>query len=1374
MTDSKTINRFNQIALPSAIMEKAKLLFIFVFFFYSTILFGQSYLVHHYTEMEGLPTANVFGITQDHWGRIWFATRGGITVYDGTSWKTYTVSDGLPVLAFFNIQPDQKGRIWALSDVLFKGPVVVYLDQPGANDHPQWHRIQGQTPAIIGIKSTKITSFQLLELKEDTKGNLPAAAVGTTTMGLFLWHCGEWENINEKTGLLSDSVNGIVTLGGKLYAATDKGLSVINIHCDKKNNLMIDIDNRLNQSLDLPPGKIKGIAVQYKDRYRDVRLKYSRIWLYSPNWLGYFEENRPGMTLYPVKIPFAQPERVVHLLPDYRSGIYVGNIFSINYFNYKTRSWETLGWNSDLISLGANAMFIDFEKNIWISCDRGVNKIASRRFGNFQMKHGLLEDEVSSLWEFEPGKFVLGHNNGITIYDGHKFLEIPLPQNVKSGELPGRVLDMQTDSKGDIWLALSWGGLAKINPRTIRSPAQYTIFGQAHGLPGGVNCLWFDKHNDRIYVGTSQGIFYREISDINKQPGQKFIFQPIGDFPPPFARRIYGESGKLRYIACPTEGLYVYVESARGGQWKNYRSPGDEKVNNIYSVKKDSSGRLLIGTIAGLYILENETLQKFKHNGFQVDRPVYFILEDKKHRSWIGTDNGVIRWDGKTKRIYTTAEGLSGLETNRTAVLEDSRGRTWIGTNRGLSIYQEEFDDNESLQPPPKVQLLTLETPGRRIPLTGNQPIQLAPGENTIEFYFRGISFLDENAIRFKHWLEGFEREWSKEQYHHNQMIRYTNLPPGTYHFYLKVKNSLGTWSHMVTSPKITILKSFFKTWWFYALLILTTGIVLFLVFRFFSDRRHKILLAREVEARTNQLKAVEQRYRRLFEESKDVVFITSPEGKIIEVNPAGVELLGFQSREELLAIESIAPFYNNPEERLAYKEEIETKGYVKDYEVTYKRKDGELVNALLTASVERDEAGKIISYRGIARDITGQKKLEEQLIQARKMEAIGTLAGGIAHDFNNILAVIMGQAELVGEELPEEVDKIEGPQIDWIRNSARHIVTAADRGADLVRQILTFSRQSKQERKAINLSTIIQDSLNLMRSILPATIEIRRDIRAISHYVLADPTQIRQVMLNFGTNAAHAMRETGGILGVTLEEVYLDTKALKRYNDIDTGLYLKLTVSDTGHGMSPEVMKRIFDPYFTTKKTGEGTGMGLAVIHGIVKGYGGDISVQSQPEKGTTFQVLLPCIVDPEQEQTARDQREEEIPGGSERILLVDDEIQLLDAISHILGKKGYQVKSISHPLDALNIFKEKPGQFDLIICDLTMPYMTGIQLTREIKKIDPGIPIILCSGFGSIITREQVKDLGVNDFITKPINRSNLTRAVRKVLDTNKKIRS
>ena len=497
------------------------------------------------------------------------------------------------------------------------------------------------------------------------------------------------------------------------------------------------------------------------------------------------------------------------------------------------------------------------------------------------------------------------------------------------------------------------------------------------------------------------------------------------------------------------------------------------------------------------------------------------------------------------------------------------------------------------------------------------------------------------------------------------------------------------------------------------------------------------------------------------------MVFIVTSAGKLVDVNPAGVELLGFQSREEMLGIPSIIDFYHHPEDRAAFREEIEKQGYVKDYELTYKRKDGELVTVLETATVERDETGKIVAYRGIARDITGQKRLEEQLNQAQKMEAIGTLAGGIAHDFNNILAVIMGLAELMRDELPEGIEKLESTRINWLRKSARSIVNAADRGAELVKQILTFSRQSKQERKPIDLSRIIKDSLSLLRSILPATIEIRREIPPGPKVVLADATQIRQVMMNFGTNAAHAMRESGGILEVNLDEVYLDEEAVKNYDGINSGSYLELTVSDTGHGMTPQLMKRIFEPYFTTKKTGEGTGMGLAVIHGIVKSHGGDISVQSQPGKGTTFKVFLPC--QGQREMTPPKYAADKIPGGCERILLVDDETRLVEAVGGILKKMGYRVTEISDPLDALAAFREQPGQFDLIISDVTMPHLTGIQLAREIKGIKPDIPIILCSGFSSALTREQIETLGVSHFITKPINRNNLARVIRKVLDDN-----
>jgi signal transduction histidine kinase/ActR/RegA family two-component response regulator len=382
-------------------------------------------------------------------------------------------------------------------------------------------------------------------------------------------------------------------------------------------------------------------------------------------------------------------------------------------------------------------------------------------------------------------------------------------------------------------------------------------------------------------------------------------------------------------------------------------------------------------------------------------------------------------------------------------------------------------------------------------------------------------------------------------------------------------------------------------------------------------------------------------------------------------------------------------------------------------------------------------------------------KAAQQRLIQAQKMEAIGTLAGGIAHDFNNILGAIVGYTELALDDLPEGT---------LVRKNVQHVLSGAKRAADLVKQILAFSRQVKQKRKPLHLSTIVKEALKLLRSSLPATIEIRRDIKAETDFILGDSTQIHQVMMNLGANAGHAMKENGGILQVSLDKVILGEDTDARKHNLKPGPYLRLTFSDTGHGIPEVVMKRIFDPYFTTKKTGEGTGLGLAVVHGIVKSHGGDISVYSEPGKGTIFHVFLPEI---ETHLETESPLKEKTPGGSERILLVDDEINLIEVGTQMLVRLGYEVKGMSNPLHALETFRKEPQQFHLVISDLTMPRMTGLQLAEEIRKIKPGIPIILCSGFSASLTGEQIKSFGIDDFIMKPIIKSELALAVRKVLD-------
>ncbi|NIM17092.1 MAG: response regulator [Candidatus Aminicenantes bacterium] len=1316
--------------------------------YFRAFSFTQSYFIHHYSESNGLMSANVHDITQDHLGRMWFATRAGISVYDGVSWRNYTSSDGLPVAPFAKITVDQKGRVWAVAEIGQGGLYVVYHDgKPGG----YFHSIKSLR---IPSKSSRITSFLIVDNKQEQQDKL-VLAVGTASLGLYLWNQEKWQQITRDHGLYSNSINGMVALDGTFYAATDKGLSIIT---PGSRGSRPTIDNLSSASLGLPPGSeaIKGITIECKDKYPDSHLDYSRILLFGRDWLGYFKENLSKVDFYQLAMMLIEEDKGVELLPDYRSGLYVGDKAIINYFDYRNLTWEPLRMSNGLISEGANAMFIDFEKNIWIACDRGISKISSRRFSNFQMKHGLLDDEVSAVLEYEPGKFILGHNIGITFYNENKkeFRINTLYRDTKSMlSVRSRVLDIQADAKGNIWLAVGYTGLAKINPH---SPYRITWYDRSHGLNSPITSVLVDKM-DRVWVGTGKGLFLLK--------GEKAVPRPIGEkISRPGVRRMFADKGRLRYIASGDEGLYVYDD--RNNQWQQYQVPGDNNANSVFAVKKTSGGQVLVGTRAGLFILENDTLYKFKNNGFQLDRPVFVILEDSRHRLWFGTDDGVVRWNGTTARKYSTDDGLVGHETNRAAAIEDSRGRIWIGTNRSVSIYDETFDNNELFNPPPKIHLLDMEIQGsdERAPMTRkknqNKPIRLDHQENTLTFHFRGISFGHETAIRFQSKLEGFEKDWSKESYHYNQMIRYINLSPGRYRFHIKVRNVQGVWSEVASSPQIIICAPFYNQWWFYLIGLLLLGAVFYSIMQFIAGKRYAALLEKQVAERTHQLQTAEQQYRNLFEESKDVVFISTPEGKLVDINPAGMELFGYRSREEALNI-LVITFYKNPSERAAFRKEIETKGFLKDYPLELKRKDGEPITVQLTATLVRDKAGKIVAYRGIIRDITRHKRLEQQLIQAQKMEAIGTLAGGIAHDFNNILGVIVGYIELALEDLPKEYP---------VRNNIEQVLIAAERAAELVKQILAFSRQTDRKRKPLHLSPVIKESLKLLRATLPATIEICHHIRVDfdSDLVLADATQVHQVMMNLCTNAAHAMQTGGGVLEVCLDDVYLDAESTVAYEDMQPGPYLRLVVSDTGHGIPEVVKKRIFEPYFTTKNLGEGTGMGLAVIHGIVKSHGGDITVYSEPGKGSAFHVYLPRMEKGKEE--AKFRLEEETSGGSECILLAEDEEALLEVSIQMMERMGYEVVGKSNPIEALEIFRSEPDRFDLVITDLTMPNISGLQLAKEVKRIKPGIPIILCSGYSTTIIKEEIKAIGVNDFVMKPIIKSELARVVRQVLDERK----
>ena len=423
---------------------------------------------------------------------------------------------------------------------------------------------------------------------------------------------------------------------------------------------------------------------------------------------------------------------------------------------------------------------------------------------------------------------------------------------------------------------------------------------------------------------------------------------------------------------------------------------------------------------------------------------------------------------------------------------------------------------------------------------------------------------------------------------------------------------------------------------------------------------------------------------------------------------------------------------------------------------------DGRTRDFMIYKATFHNIEGQVAGMVGIMADITERTEadqrrqlLERQLLQAQKMEALGTLAGGIAHDFNNILAAIIGYTQLVFTDTPPDSEA---------HGHLNRVLEAGDRASQLVKQILTFSRRSDMEPSPIQIKTIVKEVLKLVRATLPVTIEIVQQIKSDAS-IMADPVQIHQVMMNLCANAGYAMRANGGKLAVTLEDTMVDDDFARRHADINPGPYLRLTVQDTGSGIAPEHLDRIFDPFFTTKPKGEGTGMGLSVVHGIVAALHGAITVESAPDKGARFDLYFPVV---EGKQPAVSYPTAgKLPTGKERILFVDDEVFQTDMFRHMLGLLGYKVETRNSGAGALASFRQNPDAFDLVVTDMIMPEMTGDHLARALLELRPDLPIILCTGYSDNMTEEKALAMGIRAFALKPLTMERLSVLIREVLD-------
>ena len=528
-------------------------------------------------------------------------------------------------------------------------------------------------------------------------------------------------------------------------------------------------------------------------------------------------------------------------------------------------------------------------------------------------------------------------------------------------------------------------------------------------------------------------------------------------------------------------------------------------------------------------------------------------------------------------------------------------------------------------------------------------------------------------------------------------------------------------------------------------------------------DKRNLLLGRKRSE---EALREREERHRSILNASPDGIVITDMEGQVLMISPKGLTMFGYDPKDKgqgHMITDFIAPAYRD---HLLSNFSIKADGLMSGPdEYLGLRKNGTTFAIEVNSDFIRSEDGQPDNTVFVVRDITERKRAEEekmslqaQLIHAQKMEAIGTLAGGIAHDFNNLLSLILGYTEMARAATPPD---------SLVAQKLEKVLEAGQRSVALVKQILAFSHRTDTERIPLNPVHIVKEAIKLLRPSLPSTIVIRQQIDTSNRQILADPTQIHQILMNLCTNAFHAMEQTGGALEITLKDCELSQSDLHQHPEVSPGSFVVLSISDTGTGIDPEISDKIFDPYFTTKAIGKGTGMGLAIVHGIITSYGGFITSKNNVGNGTVFQVFFPAVkegIGPEIKPV------EAAPPGTGHILLVDDEVMLAELDKEMLEQLGYEITVQTSSLEALAAFRDQPNRFDAVITDQTMPGMTGIDLAKQMLQIRSDIPIILCTGYSTLVSEEQAKTEGIREFAIKPLSKTKIALLLKKILTERK----
>ena len=956
--------------------------------FFSTVpgtLHSQSYLTKTYSIGDGLDSATINAIGQDPGGLMWFATAKGITSYDGTRWTNYSQSDGLDFEIYYHLKIDGKGVIRAFPKYLEEG---ISRFSGG-----KWEHVDGP-PGTTGQKLAISAVAQL-----ETGGKL-FLGIGTRGSGFFIYENPGWLHFTDTEGPGFNYVRSIGVLHDSFYLATDKGLRILS---------PLEPGNGTLKTLDTPSALVYSIAVSPVKR---------DIWLTGENWVGIYREMQFHLFFQGTIPGFRWKDENIGVvtLADHFGGIWIGNKITLLHLAPEGRL-ENFILQNDLPVGGVYSLFYDRESNFWAGGFRGISKIVNFRFANFTKLHGLYDNEVTAVMEFDNGEIVLGHNGGFSFLGPKGTGTIEIPGADSGTPAYWRVLDLRKDRDGNIWGAVNGVGIVKIEPS--HRTTWYRARGTDNPDPRYTSVMQVDT--GEIWAAVQRRVF--------KLDGRDFVPLNPGIKAETLIRRLFkGKHGTV-YLATLGNGIYRY----RRDKLTRISCPLPGKCNSVYAVFIDSQNTTWVGTAAGLYTLnpETDTLEPFSTGGILSKNPIYFICEDPDRSLWIGMDNGVVRWnrDKREMRHFTALNGLAGFETNRAAGFVDSHGLVWIGTVQGVSRYDREKDSKKSI--PPILELLYVDASGFQHPL--DKPVSLEYYRNDLTFHFRGISFSDENALKYRVKLEGYDTAWIRDLKTVNNQVRYTNLSPGSYTFHVQAVNSSGVGSGIVSSSEITVGNPFWGTWWFYLITFPLLVVFLSAFERYISKKRYASRLEAQVRDRTEQLEASENEFKNIFEHAHDAIIIFSPRDEIVlDVNQRACEIYGFP-REEFIGMSLGSISIDIPRGREKLREVLQRGHYI-NFETVQYRKNREEMYLEINASA--------IDYRGqtavltINRDVSERRQAEQQIKKSLKEKEI--LLKEIHHRVKNNLQIILSLLDLQAESLDNpEILRVFQDTKDRIRSMA-------------------------------------------------------------------------------------------------------------------------------------------------------------------------------------------------------------------------------------------------------------------------------------------------------------------------------------------------